>query len=146
MKSAACFCAVVGIALSAGACGGDGDGPSAPSSPLNVSGRWIVTSELDENSCDIEIPDRLTSAATITQTGSQLTIDYDEGTPDTGTLDVRTGNFTVQGTLEDEGVTAVSITSGRFSSNDEFEAETAATISDGFDSCTIRTNDEGRRQ
>ncbi|MFN2421256.1 MAG: hypothetical protein ABR527_07730 [Gemmatimonadota bacterium] len=142
MKSFRVLFGGVAFALLA-SCGGGGGSPTEPL--LSVSGLWIVTSQLLQNTCGIQIPNTTVTNVTITQSGVQLTAQGGDITY-SGTIDTRTGNFTISASTSSGGISAVEIISGRFSSNTRFSSESQATFTDGVDSCVIRSSDDGRRQ
>lgn len=127
------------------ACSSGGGGPTGPAESLQVSGLWIETSRLTENPCELNFPEVSTSSVTIVQNGTQLAATQ-QGITATGTINLSTGNFTISATISDPDLVIVVIQSGRFSSNTRYTAESRATITDGIDTCTLRSTDEGQRQ
>lgn len=80
-----------------------------------------------------------------TQNGVQLTAVV-EGLTYTGTIDTQTGNFTITASESQGGVSIIEVISGQFSSNSRFTSQSQATLTDGVDSCVVRSSDDGRRQ
>jgi hypothetical protein len=132
----------IGIAVLA--CNGDGGGPSSPDT-LNVAGTWTETSQIVSNPCDLEFPGSLTGTVELAQSGTQLSVLLDGEVVGTGTLNQSTGDFTLSGTLTEDGVTVTILQSGRFSSSTRYTSETVLTFTSGSITCTVRTNDTGSR-
>lgn len=128
------------------ACSSGGGGPTEPpAGGFNVSGLWIETQHLAENTCAIDVSEVGTVSFTLTQAGVELTANQG-GLVATGTINPQTGAFSLSATLTSGSAIFLFTQSGRFESNSRYEAESRNTFTDGVDSCLIRTNDEGQRQ
>ena len=127
------------------ACNGGGPSdPEDPSNGLQVSGTWTETSQIVSNPCGIDLPGQVTGSFQLVQSGTQLTATSD-GETVTGTLNLTTGDFTLAGSFDLNGLNVTVVQSGRFSSSTRYTAETVITLSDGVQTCTVRTSDTGTR-
>lgn len=139
------------LAIASLACDGDnGFSPiaSAPSG-LRVSGEWIETSGVRENSCSTRLPKISSQHISILQTDGLLTARTSAGHESSGTIDTRTGDFTLEAFLEIAGVSWPGEQRGRFFSADSYGARTfinlVDTATEAADSCRVVTSDVGQK-
>ncbi len=129
--------------------GGDGGGPMDPGNGdgCSVSGTYVVSSEILENTCGGDVPTQGT--VEIIQEGNQIVFSFGElGALPPGTFNTVTGEFLIDVSVTDPILGSLEILEeGQFSSNTQYTSEVMISFDvPGEDPCTIRTRDMGTRQ
>ena len=133
------------IALQVG-CNG---GPSGVVT-LNVGGEWIEISTVVSDQCNLDLPPTATSDVTIIQSGSQISFVFrSEDFGDTvlaGTFNPRTGDFSLSFAEQGGGISVTAVQSGRFTSSSRYTSTSEIVVTQGVQSCTVRTSETGQRR
>ncbi|MGH7544400.1 MAG: hypothetical protein ACREK7_10735 [Gemmatimonadota bacterium] len=136
------------LALAIAACSSSGYGPDDPGDgdELDVSGTWTVTAMLIEEDCPEDVEPVNTGTIQIEQDGTEIT--FRQGLiVASGTINLQTGQFVINGSVDLVDGVALIMEEGRFTSDTRYTSETSFTIQPVADpSCTIRTSDTGVRQ
>ena len=128
----------------------DGDGPTPSSDAFRVSGTWLQTGIIIEDSCGLQLLG-VAGVFTISQSGDRLTLRFPStvrfptGRVVTGQIDTGTGAFTVPEVVI-AGELPLGTQTGRFTSNEAYTAESTVSFTDGGRSCVVRSRDQGVRQ
>lgn len=132
------------------ACGSDGNGPMEPGNGngngFSVSGTYLVTSTVLENTCDFDWP--MMGVVEIVQQGNQITFILEDFGEFMGSFNTVTGEFTIEVSISDPIVGSLEISeTGQFTSNTAYMSEFVLILElPGEEPCTVRTNDSGVRQ
>ncbi|MGH9322178.1 MAG: hypothetical protein ACRD3V_20120 [Vicinamibacteria bacterium] len=132
------------------ACGGDGygGGPTDPGDGdgFSVSGTYLVTVEIEENTCGVDLPTQDT--VQIIQEGSVITFSFGDLGSISGTFNTETGEFFIDVSITDPILGSLDVMEeGQFSSNSQYTSDVIVTFEEpGEGPCTIRTHDMGTRQ
>ena len=130
-------------------CGGGGGGPSSVV-VFDVGGSWVELSTLLLDACALGLPPTATTQVTVIQSQDQITFVFHSeefgDTTVTGTFNSRTGEFSLPFNDQQDGVSLSVLQSGRFTSNTRYTSDTTIVISEGAQSCTIRTSEVGQRR